>query len=799
MSDKQNTVNSEKYWDSRFREDWDSKSGDMQSRFFMQQAFNMFPEWLNDLLNKGGKKIMDWGCAEGDGTALFAKQFPKNDFIGIDFADSAVKTAIDRYASKNLKFEATDLLKPNNKNSNKYDIVFTSNVLEHFHEPWTVLEKISHFANDIIIMMVPFEEDPENLHFEHFTSFREDDFRITLSRFILVGFVVKDTAKEKDTSWNGKQALAIYVRNSSDIIKRLSVGDLVKYGRDAVVLEEVKHALEQKNIKLNKDIDTKELLIKELRGELDGVQQILSGLTGSRKYKTVSYATNLFYRGFRGVVRSKNLSIKMLRLFLREEPQGGVSDPDDQLKLASQIIESSGYFDPVYYLGENEDVRLAGFEPLRHFMEYGGVELRNPSEKFDSSFYVARNNLRDDGDSIDNPLLHYLQNSTPEQKALEEYSIKKRRAFEDGIIQEILDNKKGYKHAVIIESMAWSGSLQQRPHHLARLFAKKGVLVIYIDSGAYKSALIQEVEPNLYLIDDKKIIQDLSGVQIDHKYYWLFSTTPKSFDELLEMNKNGYELIYDYIDDFDEAISGDIQTQLSNFKQLDRLNPRILIASAKLLLSQLQQKFPNNKILLCPNAVDVRHFSYRRMQEKPDIPVDMQSVVLEGKKIVGYYGAMAPWLDYDLLNDITLDRPDLNFVFIGIDYNDGLKNLILRDNVHFLGAKNYFDLQDYSKLFDCAVIPFKRGDIAKSTSPVKLFEYMAMGIPTVCTQDLKECEGYNYVYMSSNRQEFMKNIDKAILDRVNNKAVRTLVKQAEANTWDARVDDIYNEMMGLMN
>ena len=132
-------------------------------------------------------------------------------------------------------------------------------------------------------------------------------------------------------------------------------------------------------------------------------------------------------------------------------------------------------------------------------------------------------------------------------------------------------------------------------------------------------------------------------------------------------------------------------------------------------------------------------------------------------------------------------HPEWEFVYLGVDYNGAAVELVNEKNVHNLGAKNYEQLPKYAHFFDCAMIPFKRGAIAKATSPVKLFEYMASGLPTVCTRDLQECEGYKYVYMSKNDKDFGQNIGKAIEDHKNSSAREMLLKQAEENTWAKRV------------
>jgi len=55
------------------------------------------------------------------------------------------------------------------------------------------------------------------------------------------------------------------------------------------------------------------------------------------------------------------------------------------------VIKHSGLFDEKYYLLHNPDVRRADIDPLKHFIKYGWKEGRNPSENFDTSYYLSNN------------------------------------------------------------------------------------------------------------------------------------------------------------------------------------------------------------------------------------------------------------------------------------------------------------------------------------------------------------------------------------------------------------------------
>ena len=71
------------------------------------------------------------------------------------------------------------------------------------------------------------------------------------------------------------------------------------------------------------------------------------------------------------------------------------------------LIKKSNLFDIGYYLANNEDVRKAKVDPIKHYLKFGWKEGRNPSTKFDGNEYL---NKRPDVRVIGIcPLVHYLK------------------------------------------------------------------------------------------------------------------------------------------------------------------------------------------------------------------------------------------------------------------------------------------------------------------------------------------------------------------------------------------------------
>lgn len=344
----------------------------------------------------------------------------------------------------------------------------------------------------------------------------------------------------------------------------------------------------------------------------------------------------------------------------------------------------------------------------------------------------------------------------------------------------------GHDRVIVIDSIAYHTKIKQRPHHLAQSFADLGYLVIYLEPTNLTCSY-RKITDNIITINSHKY---LSRIRAKHRYFLLPNTMSMPFSDLKQVLGWGYRLIYDYIDDFHEDISGDLTAQREIWEQLPKLNPAVCSVTAKQLQKEITEhlKTKSCPIVMAPNGVIIEHFDYRTQND--DEPKDLKPIIQKNHPIVGFYGALAPWIDFDLIHQVAVNHPEWEIVLVGMDYDGALAELKPADNIHCLGAKPYDKLVDYAKHFDCAIIPFKNGEIAKATSPVKLFEYMATGLPTVCTRDLQECRGYDYVYLAKDNADFENKLQQAILDHDNPDCRARLVEQAAENTWPQRATAI---------
>lgn len=355
-----------------------------------------------------------------------------------------------------------------------------------------------------------------------------------------------------------------------------------------------------------------------------------------------------------------------------------------------------------------------------------------------------------------------------------------RRAKDQQSLRSILSENPGVRDVfVLAPSISWNVALFQRPQQLAMALARLGVLVFYVEPGRThdRHGFVKHAE-RLYLA---RVDREVFDVLDDYTLYVLSWT--KAWTERLHPSRT----VYDFIDDLDVFNTPD-RAQLARDHQTLLEKATVVSATAALLHEEVLVARPD--AILCPNGVDFAHFSVAKAQATP-APEDIQDILALGKPIVGYYGALARWFDYDLLWSVASKRPDLFFLLIGPDYDKTLthQSLFHLPNVRWLGPRPYTSLPSYLARFDVATVPFKVNAITHATSPLKLFEYMAGGRPIVTTP-MRESMRYENVLVGEGPEGFSAKLTQALALR-HDSAHRALTERiALENTWDERAEQL---------
>lgn len=260
-------------------------------------------------------------------------------------------------------------------------------------------------------------------------------------------------------------------------------------------------------------------------------------------------------------------------------------------------------------------------------------------------------------------------------------------------------------------------------------------------------------------------------------------------EDIRQAQAAGDTILYEYIDDTHPDLWGKpASANLLEYHSALLADDRVVcIATAEKLLASVRQMRTHNTALVT-NGVDRRDFSTKRSSTPP---ASIASVLAKGRPLVGYHGALAKWFDYELIHHLCRSRPNIEVVLIGADIDGSLAGSGLTElpNLTFLGPVNYADLPYHSAWFDAAIIPFRLNALTESTSPIKLFEYMALGKPIVAT-DMPECRKYHSVLIGKSADAFIANIDQALTLRTDSDYLATLNGEAQANTWQAKARTI---------
>ena len=242
----------------------------------------------------------------------------------------------------------------------------------------------------------------------------------------------------------------------------------------------------------------------------------------------------------------------------------------------------------------------------------------------------------------------------------------------------------------------------------------------------------------------------------------------------------GVTLVYDCADEhtaFPGLINKETVSQMEKelFARAD-----VSLASAHELYQHKKDFAP--RLTVVPNGADVEHFSSAL---KPGLAVPPELAQLP-RPVIGYIGAVSPWLDQDMLATAARAHPEWSFVLIGPVDTD-VSRLGSLPNVRLLGHRPYADLPAYLGSFDVAVIPFRINSLTTGVNPVKLYEYLAAGRPVV-SSDLPEVRAFRpQVAIAGSSAEFVSSLEEELAaDSLGKRADRLLI--AGQHSWEARAE-----------
>jgi GT2 family glycosyltransferase len=240
------------------------------------------------------------------------------------------------------------------------------------------------------------------------------------------------------------------------------------------------------------------------------------------------------------------------------------------------------------------------------------------------------------------------------------------------------------------------------------------------------------------------------------------------------LRARGGVVVYDLIDAWDTTLGSGWYSKAVE-KEIVQ-SSQVLVATVPVLAERLGE-MSGRRVALLPNAVNARLFNPARSHPRPaDLPRARWTAI--------YVGALwGEWFDWDLLARLAHTHREAAIVVIG-DYRGQCPNAPV--NLHFLGLKPQSALPAYLAYADVAIIPWEISAITQATSPLKMYEYLAMHLPVVAP-DLEHLRGIPGVLLARDADEFVACVGQARemefpLPRVN--------RFVAENNWQARVNQL---------
>jgi hypothetical protein len=158
------------------------------------------------------------------------------------------------------------------------------------------------------------------------------------------------------------------------------------------------------------------------------------------------------------------------------------------------------------------------------------------------------------------------------------------------------------------------------------------------------------------------------------------------------------------------------------------------------------------------------------------------------RKRVGFIGSLDPRFDIETVEYTVRKLSHFDFEFTGDMRNETMKNrLKAYPNVLFFDPVKPDDVPELLAKYDVGIIPYIVNEVNKNIYPLKINEYLAVGVSVVMTPFASLPEFENMVSVSTDKDDFCaKLVLETETDTVKKLSQRIIF--ASDNSWDARTE-----------
>jgi len=157
------------------------------------------------------------------------------------------------------------------------------------------------------------------------------------------------------------------------------------------------------------------------------------------------------------------------------------------------------------------------------------------------------------------------------------------------------------------------------------------------------------------------------------------------------------------------------------------------------------------------------------------------------KPVIGYYGSLSSWIDFEGIFEVASDHPDWNFLLVGPQTDNPPQSAL--PNVEIRDAVPYDQIPALLESFDVAIVPFRQNELTSAVNPVKVYEYLAAGKPVAAVEIPELTILADVLYLARTASALGNAIERSLCEA--KEPVNVIREQrravATANSWSSRV------------
>lgn len=355
-------------------------------------------------------------------------------------------------------------------------------------------------------------------------------------------------------------------------------------------------------------------------------------------------------------------------------------------------------------------------------------------------------------------------------------------------------NSHNIKKIIIYAEITWN-FLDQRHHHLARYFAKKGYSVTFVERVISRVPKLSEIKKRIFYQKNqfhKKTIPD--NIRVVRSYFLpctnrIFNLWNKVYWSLVWRNKQKNSLVYSFLDNpylignipdsklsdrisiFDvihnwEEFPWDGEIHKINYNKCLNVYSKIVVDSPKI----------NNDLLI--KGVS----SHLMMPGVSSAWFNKKTILVNAKRPrVIFFGNLRLNSDVQLVKYFNKNKL-FEFHFFGVIESTVDLEIPAKSN-H--GAQSAEVVADFINISDVVLLPYMNNSFSSTIAPAKYFECLATGALIISRSKLNHLPGWNEyvssVNLLSNVSDEVKNL---LLEH--KKTSKSQVDYAMHNSWDVR-------------